>query len=434
MKVKSPTRRSIRRLNIVGVLALLLLVVGFGGWAATTELSGAVIASGQVVVESEEKIVQHPTGGIVGEILVRDGMEVEAGDVLIRLDGTLARSELAIITGRLDELYARKAVVEAERGGLEEVTFPANLTDRADDPEVAAILATSRATFDLRRSAILGQESQLREQIIQLGEEISGLERQVEAKQEEIDLVGPQLENYRRLLQQELIERSQVTALEREEARLEGELGQLVASIATSRGRISELEIQILQIGQEVRSEAAAELQDLTANISELESRRVASEDQLRRLEIRSPQAGVIHELAVHTIGGVIGPGEPLMRVVPVADQLILEARVSPTDRDQISTGQVAALHFAAFNQRTTPRISGEVTSISASTLIDERTQGPYYLIRVSMPADQIALLGDVDVVPGMLATAFIETRPRTVASFLLKPFLDQVDTVFRER
>jgi len=428
------TRQSLRRLNIVGLLVMVLLVGGAGGWAATTQIAGAVIASGEIVVESEIKVVQHPTGGIIGEILVREGERVQAGDVLMTIDGTLANAELAIIVRRLNEFNARRALLIAERDDSDSITFPEGLLQQRDDPEIAEIISGTLATFDLRRSARLGQESQLREQIIQLGEQIDGLTRQASAKESEIALVSTQLETFRGLLARGLIERSQVTTLERDAARLEGERGQLAAAIAEARGRISELEVQILQVSQQARSLAASELQELSASIAEHEERRITALDQLQRLEIRAPQDGIVHDLVVHTVGGVVGAGDPLMQVVPVADELVVEAQVSPTDRDQLLIGQTASLSFQAFNQRALPRIEGEILDISASTLANLVTGAPYYAVRIGLERDQLQLLGDVDVVPGMLVTAFIQTEPRTFMQYLLAPIAEQVDRAFRGR
>jgi HlyD family secretion protein len=428
------SKTSRRRLNAIGLLTLVLLIGGAGSWAATTEISGAVIASGEVVVESDIKIVQHPTGGVVGQIFVREGSVVDAGAVVMTLDGTMASAELAIVAGRLDEFYARRALLMAERDDRDSIQFPDSLLQRNDDPEVAELLFGSQAAFDLRRSVRLGQEGQLREQIIQLGQQIDGLQRQSHAKEVEIELVNGQLEPFRQLLTRGLIERSQVTALERDAARLEGEFGQLTASIAGARGRISELEVQILQLSQQARSQAASELQELGASIAEYEERYVAALDQLQRLEIRAPQAGVVHEMAVHTIGGVVGPGDPLMQIVPVDDNLIVEAQVLPTERDQLFVGQVASLSFSAFNQRATPRIEGHIADISPSTIVNPVTGTPHYAVRIELTADEIGRLGAVRVVPGMLVTAFIETEPRTFMQYLVAPIAEQIDRAFRGR
>lgn len=432
MTARTPAQQSIRRLNRLGLLSIVILVVVFGGWAVTARFSGAVLAAGRVVVESEIKTIQHPTGGVVAELLVRDGTQVAAGDVVIRLDGTVPRSELAIIVGRLDELYARQALLAAERDDRPTVAFPDRLTSRQQEQPVAALLTSTVATFDLRRSSRLGAEAELRQQIAQLREEIAGQERQHQAMQTEMGLLRAQLANFQELLAQNLIQRSQVIALERDLASLDGQVGQLEASIASAGARISELELAIMSLGNDARSEAADELQALGADIVELQERQIAAEDRLLRIDIRAPQDGIIYGLAVHTIGGVIGPGDQLMTVVPVTDALLVEARVSPPERDQLYVGQQVSISLEAFNRATNTRLNGAISSISADTTADERTGAVYYTVRIVIADGETSAA--TAIVPGMLATAFIETETRTVASFLLKPLIDQFALAFRER
>lgn len=424
----------IRRLNTFGLLTMCILVLGAGGWASTTNIAGAVIAPGEVIVESQIKLVQHPAGGIVGELLVTDGDTVEAGDVVIRLDGTVAEAELAIVAGRLDEFYARRALLIAERDGLDEVILPDIILSRSDDPRVSEIIDSTLATFALRRLARVGQVLQLEEQILQLEEQVRGLQHQQNAKQAEYALVGTQIENYRRLREQGLIEIGALTALERDEARLQGEIGQLAASLADAQARIAETELGIIQVTQQTQSDAASALQELDASIAEHEERRITALDQLRRLDIAAPQTGIVHEMSVHTVGGVIAAGEPLMQIVPVLEALEIEAKASPIDRDRLHVGQTVSLTFSAFNPRATPRIDGEVRSISPSTLIDEISGAPYYLLRILLSEEQVDLLGDVEIVPGMIVTAFVQTEPRTVMQYLLAPVVEQVSHAFRGR
>ena len=434
MSTKSPRNFGMTKFNIMGYFTLILLVAGIGGWAVTTEISGAVIASGEVVVESDIKIVQHQGGGVIGELLVRNRSLVEEGDVLLRIDGTFASAELGIVNGRLNEFYARRALAVAERDEQSTIEFPAALLERADDPAVAEVLSSTQSTFDLRREARNGQVARLRQQIVQLTQKIDGFAHQTAAKTKEMALVKVQLELFRQLLSQNLTGQSKVAGFERDIAGLEGELGQLTASAAEAKGRISELEVQILQVSQEARSQAASELQTLSASISEHEERRITSLDQLKRLEIRAPQSGIVHEMNVSTVGGVISPGDPLMKIVPIADELVVEADVAPSERDQLETGQVASLSFAAFNQRATPRIEGLISNISPSTSINSITGAPYYAVRITMSLDQMKKLGQVEVLPGMLVTAFITTSPRTFAEYLIAPLTEQIERAFRGR
>jgi len=428
------TRHSIRHHSLAGILAVIFLAGGVGGWAATTEIAGAVVAPGVIVVESNVKKVQHPTGGIVGELLVREGQRVEAGAVLLRLDETVTRASLAVITKTLDELGARQARLEAERDDAPEIAFPDDLLARLQDTHVQQLMVAEEKLFELRRVARLGKKAQLQERIIQLREEIEGLEGQSVAKKREIELMNPELDSVRVLWEKELVPISRMTALEREAVRLEGERNQLIASAAQARGRVSEVELQIIQIDQDLRSEVARELREIQAKVSELGERRVAAEDQLKRIDIRAPQSGFVHQLSVHTVGGVISPAEPIMLIVPQADNLAIEARIPPQNIDQLSLGQAVAIRFAAFNQRTTPEINGAITRISADVAREAQTGFEFYVIRVAMPLEEITRLGNVQLVPGMPVEIFVRTGDRSVLSYLLKPLQDQVARAFRER
>jgi HlyD family secretion protein len=434
MKVTSPTRRSMRRHLVAAIVVVLVLVVGVGGWAATAVISGAVVASGSLVVDTNVKKVQHPTGGIVGELRVRDGDRVHAGDIVVRLDETVTRANLAIITKGLDELMARKARLESERDGWDTIIFPAQLVAGASDPERAAVMDSERKLFNLRKTARNGQKAQLQERVTQLGEEITGLTAQQNSKTKEIALLERELAGVRDLWKQNLVQLSRLTALEREAARLDGERGQLVAAAAQAKGKIAETALQILQIDQDLASEVAKELREVDGKIGEFIERKVTAEDQLKRIDIRAPQDGTVFQLAVHTVGGVITAGDPIMLIVPEADNLSVEVKVNPQDIDQLQLNQKAILRFSAFNARTTPEIEGIVTRISADTSTDQRTGQSYYTIRIAMPAEQIERLGNVKLLPGMPVEAFVQTGDRTMLSYLMKPLHDQVMRAFREK
>src|SRR6266511_3213833 len=406
---------SIRRHLLGGIVIALLLTVGVGGWATTTELSGAVIAPGSIVVDSNVKKVQHLTGGIVGELLVRDGQRVRSGEVVLRLDGTITRVNLAIVTKGLDEMTARQARLANER-------------------DVAAAIQSERTLFELRRSARLGQKSQFQQRATQLEEEIRGLTALQEAKAEEIDLIQRELEGVRALWNKNLVQINRLISLEREAARLKGERAQSIFAVAQSRGKMSEIELQIIQIDQDLSSEVARELRDVDAKIGEFIERKVAAEDQLKRVDIRTPQNGVVHQLAVHTVGEVVGAGDPIMLIVPEADVLSVEAKVSPRDIDQLYLGQPAGLRFTAFNQRTTPEINGAISRISADVSVEERTGQNFYTVRISISPEEVARLGNVKLVPGMPVETFMKTYDRTVLSYFIKPLEDQVMRAFRER
>ncbi|MFL5049124.1 MAG: HlyD family type I secretion periplasmic adaptor subunit [Xanthobacteraceae bacterium] len=427
-------RRSIRRHVVTGIAAIAVLAGGLGGWAMTTELSGAVIASGALVVDTNLKKVQHPTGGVVGELRVRNGDRVKAGDVVIRLDDTTTRANLAIVIKGLDELAARQARLEAERDDDENIDFAVELLARKSNPDVARILGSEQILFDLRRKARLGQKAQLREKVAQVQDEILGLSGQADAKKREIELIQRELEGVRDLWSKKLVPISRLTALEREATRLDGERQQYISAVAQAKGKISETKLQIIQIDQDLRSEVAKELREIQAKSAELVERKVAAQDQLMRVDVRAPQDGIVHQLAVHTIGGVVTASEPLMLIVPQADELTVEVKLPPQNIDQLSGGQRAILRFSAFNQRTTPEINGVVTTISADITQDQKTSASYYLVRISMSADEIARLNDLKLVAGMPVETFIQTGDRTVMSYLVKPLHDQIVKAFRER
>lgn len=423
-----------RKPLVIGVTACLLLVFGIGGWAATTQLSGAVIASGKLVVDTNVKKIQHPTGGVVGELLVKEGDRVKQGDVVVRLDGTQAKANLGIVTKSLDELAARQARFEAERDNDKAVQFPYELTWRKRDPEIARLMSGEQKLFEMRRTARDGQKAQLREQIKQLNLQIDGTQAQEAAKAKELALLAQELEGVRTLWKQNLVPISRVTTLERDSARMEGERSALIASLAQSRGRIAELELKIHQIDQDLSTEVGKELAEIRAKRSEMTERRVAAEDQLKRIDLVAPQDGRVFQRNVHTVGGVIQAGEPLMLIVPDSDTLIVDARVAPQDIDQIHVGQHAVLRFAAFNQRTTPEVDGEVIHIGADVTQEDKATEPYYSVRIRVTDSGLASLQGLQLLAGMPVEAFIETTPRTVASFLVKPLTDQLARAFRGR
>src|SRR4051794_9431592 len=290
MQIRRNSQATLRRSVLAGSAVAAVLVLGIGGWATTTEIAGAVIAPGSLVVDSNVKKVQHPTGGVVGELRVRDGDQVKAGDVVVRLDETVTRANLAIVTKNLTELSARQARLEAERDDDARPVFPQELKQRMADPAVARVVAGEQKLFDIRKSARAGQKAQLKERIGQLQEQIRGTDEQVIAKNREIELIQQELQGVRELWRKNLIQITRVTALERDAARLVGERGALVSSVAQGKGRITETELQILQIDQDLRSEVSKELAEIRAKVSEFVERQVAAEDQLKRIDIRAPQ------------------------------------------------------------------------------------------------------------------------------------------------
>jgi HlyD family secretion protein len=407
--------RSLRRHVMAGVATVAFLSIGVGGWASTTDIAGAVIAAGQLVVETSVKKVQHPTGGVVGELFVREGDHVKAGDVVVRLDETQTRAELDVILKGLDESAARRGRMEAELS---------DLIARTKVPEVAHLIKTETQLFLVRKAARDGQKATLREQV-------KGLREQIAGKDKELDWIRQELAGVNELWKKNLVQFTKVVQLERDAAKIEGERGALVAAIAQS-------ELKILQVDENMRQDVGRDMADIRAKTSELAEKRVAAEDKLSRIDIRAPQNGVVNQLNVHTVGGVIAPpsatAEPIMLIVPEADNLIVEAKVRPQDVDQLHAGRSATLRFSAFNQRTTPELNGVLSMVSADVVVDQRKPDqPYYVIRIKVSDDEIARLG-VKLVPGMPVEAYVKTDERTVMSYLIKPVHDQIMRAFREK
>ena len=425
---------SIRRHIIAGSILVGVLVIGLGGWASTAQISGALIAQGSIVVDTNVKKVQHPTGGVVGELFVRDGDHVKAGDVLIRLDETVTHANLAIVNKGLVEFYARKARLAAERDGADTMAAPPELAGRLNEPDVKEALASERKLFELRHQDRLGQKQQLQERITQLQQQITGLAAQQSAKDKGIALTEQELQGVRDLWQKNLVQLNRLTSLQRDEARLEGERGQIIAQAAEVKGKIAEIQLQIMQVDQDLSSDVAKELREIDSKIGEYVERKVTAEDQLKRTDIRAPQDGIVFQSTANTVGGVIAAGDPIMLIVPESDNLTVEVKVDPKDIDQVQLGQTVVLRFSSFNVRTTPEINGTVSRIAADTSTDQRTGQSYYLVRIAMTAQELKRLGDVKLTPGMPVEAFIETGERTMMSYLVKPLHDQRMRAFREK
>jgi HlyD family secretion protein len=431
---KAGARPSIRLHLMIGLVVVVLLAGGLGGWASTAEISGALIAPWSIVVESNVKKVQHPTGGVVGEVRVHDGDLVKAGDILVRLDDTVTKASLAIVTKSLNALWARAARLEAEQQGRDKVVFPPELLEQKDDPDAKEVMASESKLFEVRTNGRIGQKAQLRERVTQLREEIAGLEAQEKSKDQEIALVEKELVGVKTLYDQHLVQMTRLTTLQRDSARLAGERAQYVSSIAQAKGKITETELQVIQVDKDMVSEVSKDLRETNDKIGEFVERKVTAEDQLRRTDIRAPQDGMVLQSTVHTVGGVVTAGDALMLIVPQGDDLQVEAKVNPQDIDKLQIGQKTLLRLSAFNQRTTPELNGLVTRVSPDVTTDQRTGQAYYTIRVSMPPDEVARLGDVKLIPGMPVEAFVQTGDRTMLSYLIKPLSDQLMRAFREK
>lgn len=417
---------------VVGSIAALFLVVGCGGWAALANLSGAVIASGAVKVDRNLKAIQHRDGGIVSEIAVREGDFVRAGQTLLRLDDVQTRAELSIIRSQITELAARRARLVAERDGHAELTFPAGF--ESSSREAAQVAEAEETLFHSRLTDRIGQKQQLAMRIAQIEKEVIGLEAQRVAKIDEIRLVEAENDKIRKLLAKGLVESTRLYTGERDAARLIGSRGEVEAGIARASATASEIRLQIIAIDQNARTEAQRELNELDAKLSELNDRRIAVEDRLARTDIRAPVSGYVNELSVHTIGGVVTPAERLITIVPDTAALRIEAKLSPSDIDQVRVGQAARLRFSAFNQRTTPEIPGRVAFVSPATTRDTVTGEHYYLADIAIAPGDLRKLGDNKLLPGMPVEVYVSTDERTALSYLTKPFMDQVSKAFREQ
>ena len=425
---------SVRRYIVYGFLTLLALIGGIGGWAATTDLAGAVIAPGTVVVAGNVKKVQHPTGGVVSQILVKNGDSVKAGDVLVRLDETVTRAGLQLVTKQIDELTGRLARLKAERDDAASVTFPPDLAARLNEPDVAQIVSGEQVLFESRVKTRANQKQQLGERITGLRQEQAGNTTQAETKGREIQLIMKELEGLQRLESQQLVRTEKMTAMRRELARIEGEMAQLSSAAGQSKDKIAEIEMQRLSIDSEAKSDVIKDLRETQGRLVELSERRTAAEDQLRRIDIRSPSDGIIDQMSVFTVGGVINTAEPLMMVVPQDDQLVIEAKISPQDIDQARSHTAAVVRFPAFNQRTTPSLNGTIKSVSAEVTKEPQSGVQFYVARLKIDDDEMAKLNGLRLLPGMPADVQIRTTERSALSYLVKPMQDQFAKAFKER
>jgi HlyD family secretion protein len=421
----------IRRRILTGLLMATALVGGLGGWGALASISSAIVAPGIVVVEGSDKKVQHPTGGVIGAILVKSGDVVQAGDVLLKLDPTQARASLGIVTAEQTQLEARQARLHAERDAASQITFPEGYMERS--PEARAIAASEQRLFEARRSSTAGQKSQLKERIGQLRNEVEGINSQLTAKKTEVALMTDELGRIQGMREKNLVPVTRELSSERDLSHLKGEQGSLISSIAKAEGQISETTVQILSLDQAMLTDTMKDLRETETRLGELAERRNAAQDQVNRIDIKAPRSGIVHDMQVHTIGGVIGPAETLMTIVPNDEKLAIEIRLAPTDRDQVQIGQKAHLRFSAFNQRQTPDFTGEVTEIASELTREPQTGVSYYTAHLAVSEDRREEAMNLKLVPGMPVETFMETGQRTALSYFMKPFRDQMERAFKE-
>ncbi len=425
---------SVRRPLLIGFVALFVLVFGLGAWSALTNISGAVVGSGMIIVEGNRQPVQHPEGGTVGEILVREGTRVEAGDLLVRLDGAQMRSELAIVESQLFEIMARRGRLTAERDGADSVVFDQELVALAASGNAVKDLVEGQARlFEARRDSLAREREQLRERKTQIGNQVIGATAQLEALQEQLSLIQQELDDQQTLLDRGLTQASRVLSLQRERARLGGQVGELMAQTAGLRAQITEIEIEILKLTTNLREQAISELRDIQYREIELKERRLAMRETLSRLDVRAPVQGTVYDRQVNTLGAVIRPADVIMYIVPEGIPLVISTRIASINVDEVRVGQEAALRFSAFDQRTTPEIYGVVSKVSADAFIDEQTGFTYYEAEILPKEGEIERLGGVTLVPGMPVDSFIKTADRTPLNYLVKPLADYFNKAFRE-
>ncbi|WP_167644571.1 HlyD family type I secretion periplasmic adaptor subunit [Mameliella alba] len=432
----SPEKQfSLRMPMIFGIIGLTILVGGFGTWAATTNISGAIVASGQIEVDQNRQVVQHPDGGVVAKILVDEGDTVTEGQVLIRLDPTLLLSELNIIEGQLYEIMSRRARLQAERDAKDEIVFAEEVLSRAvTDPEVAELVEGQRNLFFARRDSVEGEIGQLRKRSDQIADQVIGILAQQEALARQLDLIKEELVNKEELRAQGLVRAPEILALQREEARLAGSVGELKASKAQAEGRITEIDIQILSLQTKRREEAITTLRDLQFRERELAEKRLAIRERLNRLDITAPVGGVIYGLTIFTPRSVIRPADPVLFIVPQDRPLVIAAQVEPIHIDKLFVDQEVSLRFSSLDQRQTPELFGRVVQISADAFEDQNSRVRYYRAEIVLNDGEIDRLPEgAALIPGMPVEAFIRTEDRTPLAYLVKPFTDYFAKAFRE-
>lgn len=420
---------------VVGFLALFVLVGGFGTWAVLTEISGAIISSGRIEVDQNRQVVQHQDGGIVADILVEEGDIVGAGDTLIRLDDTLLRSDLTILEGQLYELMARRGRLEAERDDADEISFDAELIEIASkQSDILELVQGQERLFFAKKTSLEKEIEQLQKRREQISDQIRGVLAQITAMERQVDLTAQELESQQSLLDRGLAQSARVLGLQREQARLAGQIGELQASIAQSQGRITEIEIEIIRQATVRREQAITELRDIQFRELEIVEQRLALRERLTRLSIKAPVSGVIYGMTVFAERSVIRPADPVLFLVPQDRPLVVAAQVEPIHIEQAYVGQEVTLRFSAFDQNTTPEIFGHVNQLSADVFVDEATQIPYYRAEILVNEGELDKLPEnLFLIPGMPVEAFLKTDDRTPMAYLIKPFRDYLAKAFRE-
>lgn len=416
-----------------GLLALFTLVGGVGGWMAYANIAGAVVASGTVSIKGKPKTIQHLDGGIVSEIKVANGDVVQKDQIVLRLDPTLLLANLKIYRERLGETLARKSRLMAERNMESKITWLDVDIDQDHFEARPDQRQGQQHLFDARKEATAGQIHQLEEKIAQFKNQIDGVKGLKAAKADQLSFIAKELSALNTLMKKGNTTLPRILALKRQKADLDGQNAEHDAELARIENSINETELQILQVRRETRKEILTELRQATQEVNELVQQIYATETQFKRIDIRAPVSGMIHELSVYTVGGVVAPGAPVMQIVPLTEQVEIEAQVEPQFIDELYIGQDATLRFTAFNQQSTPELNGKVRSVSPSSSVDERTGFAFYTVRLAIPKQELRKLSGQKLIPGMQVESFIKTRERTVLNYLVKPLADQIKRAFRE-
>ncbi len=432
-QVSSHTRAA-RRLFALGMVLVLAFFGAFGWWAVGTRLNSAVISQGQFVVISNVKKVQPPIGGVVGELRVKEGQLVKEGEIVVTLDETVTQAGLQGILKKLDELRIRIARLEAERDGYRRLNLPTAALSRDTDAELIRQILTERSLYEARKASHSLRRQRLDERIAQLDQELLGQEAILKARGEQARITRSELASLRHLQKRNLVQLQRINAIERQAIDLEGEQGRLKATIAQTKGRKIETQMQLANLDDDLRVEVTKELREALAEVAQLEEKRIAAQDQLKRMVIRAPSTGYVHQLSVHTVGGVVTTAEPMMMIVPKNESLEIECKVLPHDVDQLHIDQDATIHLNAFNRRTMPALTGKVVRISADAVRDQQTGLTYFPVRVSLPADELAKLGDQKLTSGMQAEVFLRTGEKSPLDYFIGPLQDQIARALKER
>lgn len=430
----SPNPWSSKKPLWVGFITIALLVAFFGGWGMFTTLSGAVVASGVIQVEQNRQVVQHPDGGVVAEINVQEAQAVKAGDLLIRLDGTQVKADLAIVEGQLFDAQARKTRLEAERDDKPAPVFPQDLLDlAATRADVAEQIEGQKRLFTARLETQTAQIDQLQKRLDQISSQNEGIGAQMKAIDDQAGLLQPAIDSQQTLLDKGLTQSTTIMDLKRERARLEGNRGEMQANLAQAQGKATETQLQILQIKSARREDANNQLRDMGDKTLELAERRRALTEQVNRLDITAPVSGIVLGLTVTTLHSVIRPADPILYLIPQDRPLIIVAQIPPIHVDEVRVGQPVRVAFASFSARTTPQLNGSLTNVSADAITDPTSKQSFYRAEVTLNAGEIVRLGDDKLLPGMPVQVYIGTGDRTPMAYLLKPFTDYAELAFRE-